>query len=144
MKKVATWIFTLGLCCTIGLVGTARADGLTLTAPSNDMTQAQWHAFSKNLVRAMATDNQGLRTEAMRLIIQYAPQVDVDAARFDLMRVYRNHSDERARRMAVVALGKIQDPWAMGFLRRAVQFEQSECVRQTITAVLAEYEASRA
>jgi hypothetical protein len=120
----------------------AGSPALTLPAPVSEMTPARWKAFSKNLVVALNTENEGVRIEAMRLAIQYADYVDVKAARFDLMRLYRDHEDDAVRRMAVVALSKSGGGWALGFIERAMRFEQSPCVRQTMAAVVAERNAN--
>jgi hypothetical protein len=72
----------------------------------------------------------------MQLVIKYADRVDVHRARFDVMRLYRDHDDDRVRRMAVVTLGAMKNNWALGFLARSVAFEKDPAVRHTIQAVL--------
>lgn len=137
MKTVSRHILVAALCCTFALSAQAGTNPvLTLPAPVAEMTPAKWEAFSENLITALGSENEGLQVEAMRLAIQYASEVDVRAARFDLMRLYRDHENEAVRRMAVVTLGTTGDGWAMGFLRRSVQFEKSPSVRQTIAAVV--------
>ncbi len=101
----------------------------------------QWEAFGKSLVRALHTRHQGVRVAALRMVIQYGHQVDVDEAVFDVVRLYRDNKDDAVRRMAVVALGKMQHPWAMDFLRRSARFEQNPAVLHTLRAVVAGYYA---
>lgn len=104
------------------------------------VTEAQWKDYSKHLETALASDHDGLRQGAMRMIIHYGPNLTIGReAIFDLVRVYRNHAQERMRRMAVVALGQTRDTWAMDFLTRSARYEKSAAVRHTIYAVLAEY-----
>lgn len=106
---------------------------------TTDLSRAEWATFSKQLVRALTSDHEGLQLSAMQLVIKYGERVDVKRARYDVMRLYRDHENERVRRMAVVTLGEMNSPWAMQFLSRSRNFEKSDDVRQTITAVLAAY-----
>ncbi|NBC16346.1 MAG: hypothetical protein GVY18_03410 [Bacteroidetes bacterium] len=105
---------------------------------TTNLATVDWAAFSTNLVNALATDNDGLQQSAMQLIIKYRERVDVHRARFDVMRLYRDHDDDRVRRMAVVTLGAMDNNWALGFLARSVTFEDDPAVRHTIQAVLAD------
>lgn len=116
----------------------ALADPAETTA---DLSTVDWEAFSTNLVRALASDNDGLHVSAMQLIIKYGDRLDVDRARFDVMRLYRDHDDDRVRRMAVVTLGTMQNGWALGFLTRSIDFEKNPAVRHTMQAVLADHRA---
>lgn len=97
---------------------------------------AEWKLFSRQIVRALQSDHQGLQEGALRMIIQYGDLVDVKAARFDVIAIYRNSKDNNMRRMAVVALGKMHDRWALGFLRRCADTERCLAVRYTIATVL--------
>jgi hypothetical protein len=122
----------------------ARADDddkeklLQLPAPAATMTAEQWDFFSDNLVKALESRHDGLQNGAMRLALQYADQVDIRAGMLDLMRIYRNHPDERVRRLAAVTLGSTGSRLAINYLRLHVEFEKSECVKRTILAVLSE------
>ncbi|MFQ5569294.1 MAG: HEAT repeat domain-containing protein [Rhodothermales bacterium] len=102
---------------------------------------AHWDQLSKGLIDAIGSDHDGAKQGALRMIIFYGDQLDVSAAVFDVVRIYRDHEDNRLRRMAVVALGKMKSPWAIDFLERSVRFEKTPSVRQTIQAVVAAYHA---
>ncbi len=105
-----------------------------------DVTDAQWKTYSGHLEQALATDHDGLRQGAMRMIIQYGDNLSIGReAVFNLVRLYRDHRNEGVRRMAVVALGQTGDTWAMDFLTRSARFEKSAAIRHTIYAVLAAY-----
>ena len=108
-----------------------------LPAPINKMTAEQWNAFSGTIEEALASDHDGLQIGAMRLAIQYADYVDLKGSAIDLMRIYRNHSDEQVRRLAVVALGSLDSKMVISYLRLHEPFEQSPAVRRTIRAVIA-------
>lgn len=106
------------------------------------VSKGQWEAFSKNLVVALKSEHDGLKVAAMGMVIRYSDQVKVNDAVFDVMSIYRTHDDPNMRRMALVALGEMNNDWAIGFLERAVQFEKSDMLRRTIKAVVAEYHAT--
>ena len=101
------------------------------------VVEAQWKRFSTNLVEALKSEHAGVQQTAMRYVIQYNDQVSVSEAVFDVMKIYRNDTDDNRRRMAVVALGNMNSDWAIAFLERSEPFEKSEMVAQTIRAVLA-------
>lgn len=101
--------------------------------------QVDWNAFGKNLVKAIASGNEGLQRSAMRLIIRHADKVDVGQAVFDLVQIYRTNKDEKVRQLAVVTLYRIQNKWAMGFLKRDLKFEESPVLHKQILACLNEY-----
>lgn len=99
----------------------------------------QWKTFSKNLVVALKSDNDGVCAGAMGMVIRFSEKVDVSDALFDVVSIYRNHEDENMRRMALVTLGKMDSPQAIGFLTRAEQFEKSDVLKQTMRAVILDY-----
>lgn len=101
------------------------------------LSAAQWQTYAHQLSGALASGHDGLQEGALRMIIQYGDDLSLDRpAVFDVVRIYRNHPDDRMRRMAVVALGRIHDAWALDFLKRSVQFEETPDVRETILSVL--------
>ena len=106
---------------------------------NEDPDADQWKTFSKNLVVALKSDNDGVCAGAMGMVIRFSKKVDVSDALFDVVSIYRNHEDENMRRMALVTLGKMDSPLAIGFLTRAEQFEKSDVLRQTMRAVIQGY-----
>ncbi|MFQ5569050.1 MAG: hypothetical protein ACE5G0_05210 [Rhodothermales bacterium] len=144
MKRITTLLALVALCATLATASYAdpgdkdKKNNTKLEAPKT-ADAAQWEAFSGNLVHALQSDHEGLKLSALQLVIQYGEKVDVDGAVFDVVRLYRDHKNEGVRRMAVVAMGKMQNEWAMDFLKRSERFEKSAPVLQTIQAVLADY-----
>lgn len=121
--------------------GDARFEEMqrTLTTPSMraKLSQAQWNNYSKQLAHALASNHDGMQQGAMRMIIQYGPYLGLKRpVVFDLVRIYRNHPNDRMRRMAVVALGATNHTWAIDFLKRSAHVEQTPSVQHTILAVL--------
>ncbi len=103
------------------------------------VTRAQWDTFSENLEKALTCGHEGVQQGALRMIIFYGDNLTISrTVVHEAVRIYRDHHDDRMRRMAVVVLGKIQDPWGLDMLKRSARFEKSPGVRHTIQAVLAE------
>lgn len=132
-------LFTLALA--VGLAAPSFADTPELPTPAPAWAEAEWAAFSTNLVHALASDNEGLKASALQMIVRYGDHLDVRAAEFDVVRLFRSHRDERVRRLAAVACTRLKSRWAVGFLRQSESFERSERVRGTIRALLAEADA---
>ena len=102
------------------------------------VSRAEWDTFSDNLEQALACGHEGVQQGALRMIIFYGNNLAISRAGVhEAVRIYRDHEDDRLRRMAVIALGKIQDSWGLDMLKRSARFEKSPSVRQTILAVLA-------
>lgn len=141
MKRMTTLLALFAFCFT--LVAGAHANPEDPVNPKAKTTQAQWDAFSRNLTTALQSEHEGVKLAALQQVIHYGDKVDVDQAAIDVMRLYRDHQDDDVRRLAVVALGKMQSRWAMGYLERSEDFEKSDDVRQTIRAVVSAYHAEK-
>ena len=104
--------------------------------------EVNWEAFSKNLVKALETDNEGLQLSAMGMIVRYADHLDVDDAVFDIIRIYRLHDNHRVRILAMITLHKMQNEWAMYYLRRSMEFETDERVQKQCCRIVNTYYAN--
>ena len=152
MKRITTFIALFALVGTLTINAYAGPDDVKKAKTASEAISAlaaseasaidatTWKTFSTNLVHALQMDNDGVRMTAMQYIIRYNDKLDVSVAAIDVARIYRNHEDDNVRRMAVVALSQMQSDWAIGYLRLSKNYEKSETVRQTIEAVVAEYE----
>ena len=94
-----------------------------LTPPALDADAATWAAFSENLVVALQGENHGVRCSALQLVVAYGASVDVRGARFEVVRLFRDHPDERVRMLALSALAQMRDGWVSDFLERSARFE---------------------
>ena len=112
---------------------------LTAGAVQAQENSTDWNQFSKALERAIAHDNYGVKLGALQQIAIYGSHLDVDGAVFDVVRVYRNAKDENERILALSALAKMKNAWAMDFLSRSVRFERSERVRDITIDVVNQY-----
>ena len=118
----------------------------TVTAQTTER-KVDWELISENLVVAIQSDNPGLQQAAMRLVIQYADNLDMDDAVLGMMRIYRFNEDSKMRQLALVTLHKIGSEYAMDFAKRNLEFETDEkiiklsqacicdCVRKNLFAV---------
>jgi hypothetical protein len=128
----------------VALAAPLQADPPAFPTPEPTWSDADWQAFSENLVVGLAGDNDGVRASALQMIIHYGEKLDVDGAAFDVARIYRDHADERMRRLAAVSCLNLGSDWAVSYLRMSEPFEKSERLKHTIRAVLAEVEAREA
>ncbi len=134
MKRLSSPV--LVLLVTAFLAAPALADPPGFSTPEPTWTEADWAAFSQNLVVGLATDNDGLRASALQMIVRYGDKLDVQDATFDVVRIYRSHKDERMRRLAAVTCAHMKSKWAVSFLRMSEPFERSQKVKRTIRALL--------
>ena len=104
-------------------------------------TKVNWTAFSRNLVKAIATENDGLRISALSMVVKYSENLDVDDAVFDIVWIFRNSKDIRVRQLALVTLHKMKNHWAMDFLKRNLKFEENETIRNQSYCIVKEYYA---
>lgn len=107
------------------------------------LTKAEWSDYSERLKDALTNEQAGVQQSALQQIIRYGSFFNSDKETvFEIVSIYRNHDDDRMRRMAVMALGELEDAWAMGFLKRAVRFETSSEMAHTTRYVLKNYDGS--
>ena len=128
---------------TVAFAAPLQADPPVFPTPEPTWTEADWQAFSENLVVGLASDNDGLRASALQMIIRYGDRLDVGEAAFDVARIYRDHKNEGMRHLAAVSCVHLKSDWAVSYLRMSEPFEKSERVQHTIRALLAEVDARK-
>ncbi len=109
---------------------------VSVSKAAPDTKTANWNTFSKALVQAVQSDNAGVQSSALQHIARYGENLEVDAALFDIVRIYRNAEDENTRILALMALNKVGNEWTMDFLRRTVRFENNERILKHTIAVV--------
>lgn len=97
-----------------------------------------WKAFSKNLVKALKSENPGLQQSAMQMVIRYSDWLDVKAAEFDVMRIFRNQKNQAVRQLALMALIGMNSNWAVGFLKTQIEFEEDPIIKKQMLTVTSE------
>jgi len=105
---------------------------------AQEAEKIDWNAYSKNLVMAVKSNNDGLKYSAMQQIIRYAENLNVSQARYEIMDVFLKSENIKVRQLALVALSKINHPLDLGLLERQINFEENEVVKKQIAAVLVE------
>ncbi len=123
-KNVATFVILVLFIFVAGWAGAAE--------------KTDWDVFSKNLVKSLKSDNQGVKLSAMQQVIAYAESVNVDDAIFDIVEVYRSHPALKVRQLALTTLYKTNNAWAMDFLKRNLEFEKSPVLKAQIYHILNE------
>lgn len=101
-----------------------------------DTQAADNEDFSKNLVRALKSDNQGLQVSALQLVIKYGKEVNVKDATLDIVRIYRRSNNEQFRKLALAAINASKNEWAIGVIARDYQFETNPKIKKMMAAVL--------
>ena len=102
-----------------------------------------WKLVSKNLIKALASDNAGLRQSAMLMIVRHGDKLQVKDAVYDVMHVYRTSDNPCVQKLALATLHKMESKWAMGFLRVDYRFQKSDELKRMVAAILQEYDAKR-
>ncbi len=111
-----------------------------LASSAGVLSAEQIDVLSHTLSDALETTHYGFQTSALRLMIEYGDQVEFSHRTvIEVVRLYRDHSDDRVRRMAVVALGAMGNEWGLDFLKRSLPYENVAPVRHTVAAVLADH-----
>ena len=106
------------------------------TVLADEPADVNWDGFSKGLVQALQSENDGVKLSAMQLVIKHGKKVDVETARYDVMDTFLYSKDRRVRQLALVALSKIDNVFDMGLLERQIGFEEDPVIKNQIAAVL--------
>jgi hypothetical protein len=140
-------ICTFVLCAltAVGLDANAQGDRIEdapQAADSVDLATLQVKLASYGLTvgELLASEDDEHRVAALRHIIRDGANTKFSRADvYHVVRIYRDHADDDIRRMAVVALGQMNDGWAIDFLTRSTHFERTPKVLHTLIAVLDDY-----
>ena len=103
----------------------------------------KWEVFCENLCYCLKMNNEGVRNSALQHIVTYGEYLNMDAAVFDVVRIFRNSKDERVRQLALAALHKMQNGWAMNFLKRSIDYEKSPTIKKQLRIIVSEYYAHK-
>jgi hypothetical protein len=111
---------------------------LFFTSSPFAQTEEQWFSFSVNLIEALKSNNEGLQTSAMQLVIKHADKVWVHEAAYDIYQIFCNHENPRVRQLALVTLYKIQNRWALECLCKDVKKETNPIIKHQMLAIVNE------
>jgi len=107
----------------------------TLFARGNHQEQ-DWSAFGKNLSKALTDKNEGVQLSALQQIIRFHDRLDMKDAAINILHIYRSNADLQTRRLALTALSKTNSGLALGYLKRAYEFEKSPVLKKQILFIL--------
>lgn len=152
LRKLACCLFLAAAVAPFATVVAQEVDGLTVSDSADPAVASpkpvdgaarpafDWDRYGNCICAALSSGHDGLRQGALRMLIMYGDAIEVPrAAVLEVVRMYRDHRDEHVRRMAVVALGRIDDAWALDFLRRSLAYERCPEVLATMQAVIADH-----
>lgn len=97
-----------------------------------------WNAFSKNIQKALSSENEGLKESALRHIAHYGENVKLGKGIIEIMSIVRNHENQNMRQLALTALSKTGSKMAIAYIGRAVRFEKSPVVKRQMMNILKE------
>ncbi len=101
--------------------------------------EVNWKAYGQNLGAALRSDNAGLQRSALQTIILKGDKLILDESMVDLLNVYLVHEHEGFRQLALVAIHKTGDAWAMNYLKRHAHEETSPKLKKVLDKVLVDY-----
>jgi len=96
----------------------------------------RWQTFSDNLTKSLKSENPGVKYSAMQLIIEYSDDINVEDGVYDVMREFRNSEDQNVRKLALITLYKMNDDWAIDFLKMHHKYEENNEIKNTITSIV--------
>ena len=94
---------------------------------SNDFNRnADWKKFSAGIRMAINSPNFGVQQAALRMIVKYGNNLDVNASLPDMVRFYRDQDDEQIRRLALLAIYRIDKEHAFKLVAEQLEVESLE------------------
>lgn len=90
--------------------------------------QVDWEAFSTNLEVALRTAHPGLERSAMQQVIKYADKLTLEDGVYRIGRIFCYGTDARERRLALVALARINSLKSMAYIYNGLVTEGSKSI----------------
>jgi hypothetical protein len=107
---------------------------LALADDETKYPKNHWKIFTKNLVVALKSDNDGLKQSAMIQIIRYKDKLKVSKTIFPMVDIYRKHPNVRMRQLATAALHYTGNKWAENYLRKSYETEKNPQIKHLIVS----------
>ena len=93
----------------------------TGVSSSQSIKSENWELFSEGIKMALKSPNPGVQQSAILLIIRYGEKLDIEDAVSDMISYYHNAEDDLAKKLAVLAVFRIDRSSAYDLL--AVQLD---------------------
>jgi len=101
--------------------------------------QTDWQKYSKILESNLYNDNPGVQQSAMHMIIRYNDLLSFsNKAVFKVMREFRTNKDQNVRKLALIALSKMNNDWADYYLKLHYSFEENKQIKRLMGFVILE------
>ena len=102
-------------------------------------SETDWLAFSENLEVALRKGNTGLQQSAMQRVISYADKLTLDDGVYRIGRIFQFGTDEYERRLAMVALAKINTVRSIAYIYDGMIRETNKSVKKQGCCILNEF-----
>ena len=97
-----------------------------------------WKGYNDNLLRFLRSNDDSLKILAMQSIILHGDKVNVNQEVYTIYEIYRSHTNEKVRQLALVALYKINNVWVLKNLIKDYYKETNLVIRGQIASILKE------
>jgi len=98
-----------------------------------------WEAFSVNLEKALKSGHPGLQQSAMQRVVQYGDKLTLDDGIYHMGRIFCFGTDDQERRLALVALAKVNTMRSMGYIYKGMATEDNDAVKKQCCCILNDY-----
>jgi hypothetical protein len=98
-----------------------------------------WTLFNLNLVKAIQSNHPGLQQSAMKHIIHYSDSLNAEDAIYPVGQIFRFHKDPQMRRLAMIALSKINNDNALDILCNYSKFEENPSIKRQCCQIIKKY-----
>jgi hypothetical protein len=102
-------------------------------------TETDWEAFSVNLEKALKSGHPGLQQSAMQRIIAYGDKLSIDDGVYYIGRIFCYGTDAQERRLALIALAKINTMRSMGYIYKGMVSENNDSIKKQSCCILNDY-----
>ena len=110
----------------------------TAALSAQETTKTDWKAYSKELLKSIDSDNEGVKLSALQRIIQYSDSLNITNARYSVMNIFMKNKNQKVRQLALAALSKINHPLDLGRLELHFKWEKDPVIKMHISFVLLE------
>jgi len=110
--------------------------GLSLAKENSKFPKNHWKIFTTGLVKALKSDNDGLKQSAMVQIIRYKDKLNLTRLIFPLADIYDKHSNEKIRELATATLHYTDNKWAEEYLRKNYEKEKNPQIKHLIVSCI--------
>lgn len=92
--------------------------------------QVDWDAYSENLTIALKSGHPGLQQSAMQRVIQYSNNLNMKSGVYYIGRIFCYSTNVQERKLALVALAKINSLKSMSYIYQGVVLEDDEALKK--------------